>query len=158
MELTSKQLKELVDKGQLVPSKRGYRGVIPLPTETNKKVRNAKKTLHCGILFDSLLEVAIFDYLNFHEIKFERQKKYVLLEKFERHGKKYREMTWSADFYLPDYDIIIEGKGFETDRYKIVKKLFAYKYETKVIIIKNKKEISIKLNEIEAKIEILNDK
>ena len=148
MELTSKQLKELVDKGQLVPSKRGYRGVIPLPTETNKKVRNAKKTLHCGILFDSQLEIAIFDYLKFHEIKFEQQKKYVLLEKFERHGKKYREITWTADFYLSDYDVIIEGKGFETDRYKIVKKLFAYKYETKVIIIKNKKEISIKLNEL----------
>lgn len=40
MQLTSKQLKELVDKGQLVPSKRGYRGAIPLPTETNKNARN----------------------------------------------------------------------------------------------------------------------
>lgn len=146
--ITAKQLKEMIEKGKLVPSKRGYRGLIPSLDETNKKVRNAKKTLHDGILFDSQLEIAIYDYLKFKKVNFELQKKYVLLEKFERHGKKYKEMTWTADFYLPDYDIIIEGKGFETDRYKIVKKLFAYKYPTPVVTIKNKKEIFDKLNTI----------
>ena len=113
----------------------------------NKRVNNARKVLHDGITFDSTLETHIYDELKRLNVKIELQKKFVLQDKFKKHGISWREITWTADFFLPDYGLVIEGKGFETDRYKIVKKIFAFKYDYQVLHIKNKKELVL-INEI----------
>lgn len=161
---TASEFKELLDSGKIKISKKRLKvdsnellseniqtttSNNKVSVSENKRVKNAKKILHDGLLFDSILETHIYDELKRLKVNFELQKKFVLQDKFKKHGISWREITWTADFFLPDYGLVIEGKGFETDRYKIVKKIFAYKYDYPVMHIKNKKElvlIEYKLN------------
>lgn len=140
IQVTKKRFKANTDdlfSGEVVSSSIDDKSSV----KANKKVKNAKKILHDGMMFDSSLNIEIYKFLKANNIKFEREVKYELQPSFKKHGMTYRNLTWTADYYLPDYNIIIEGKGFATDRYKIVSKLFAFKYDIKVYTIKNKKEV-----------------
>lgn len=61
----------------------------------------------------------------------ELQPPFLLQEGFKRDGKKYRPITYIADFkYIENGKVIVEDvKGYKTPEYKIKKKLLLYKYE-----------------------------
>ena len=84
----------------------------------NRKVLNATKTEENGVIFDSRLE----RYMLF-------QKRYTLQEPFTYNGENVRAITYTLDFYLPDYDMAIDTKGMATQqgklRIKMLKRLFA---------------------------------
>jgi hypothetical protein len=73
-------------------------------TQKKSKYHNQKTELD-GILFDSKKESQYYSKLkimkNAGEIKdFERQVKYVLIDKFKLNGKAYREIYYKADFVI----------------------------------------------------------
>ena len=95
----------------------------------NRKVRNAAKTEQNGIIFDSRLECYMHNLLTTHGIGFLFQKRYTLQEPFTYNGETIRAITYTLDFYLPDYDLAIDTKGVATQqgklRIKMLKRLFA---------------------------------
>ena len=95
----------------------------------NRKVRNATKTEQNGIVFDSRLECYMHNLLTTHGIGFLFQKRYTLQEPFTYNGETIRAITYTLDFYLPDYDLAIDTKGVATQqgklRIKMLKRLFA---------------------------------
>lgn len=99
----------------------------------------SKKTTIDGITFDSKKEG-----LHYVELKklekqgkisnLELQPSFLLQEGFKRDGKKYRPITYIADFrYIENGKVIVEDvKSSFTAKdkvYKIKKKLLLYKYE-----------------------------
>lgn len=103
----------------------------------NRKVRNATKTVQDGIVFDSRLECYMHNLLTAHGIRFVFQKKYTLLEPFKYNGESIRAITYTLDYYLPDYDMAIDTKGMATQqghlRIKLLKRLFADLGRTTII-------------------------
>ncbi len=95
----------------------------------NRKVINATKTEQNGVVFDSRLERYMHDLLKMHGIRFLFQKKYTLQESFVYNGESVRPITYTLDFYLPDFDVAIDTKGLATQqgvlRIKMLKRLFA---------------------------------
>ena len=95
------------------------------------------KLIYNNIRFDSKLEcnfyITLLKAKEEGKIKdFELQPKFVLQEKFEKHGKKYREITYKADFRVYTNDglcHIVDCKGMETVEFKIKKKLFLNKFD-----------------------------
>ena len=82
-----------------------------------------------GVVFDSRLERYMHDLLKSHGIGFMFQKRYTLQEPFTYNGETIRAITYTLDFYLPDYDMAIDTKGVATQqgklRIKMLKRLFA---------------------------------
>ena len=95
----------------------------------NRKVLNATKTEENGASFDSRLERYMHDLLKSHGIGFLFQKRYTLQEPFTYNGENVRAITYTLDFYLPEYDMAIDTKGVATQqgkiRIKMLKRLFA---------------------------------
>jgi len=62
----------------------------------------------------------------------ELQPKFVLQEGFRHDGKKYRPITYTADFRYYDYDsdelVVEDVKGHKTEVFKLKMKLFLYWY------------------------------
>lgn len=59
------------------------------------------------------------------------QKKYILLEGFDKEGKKYRPITYLADFevhYTDGRIEVIDVKGMVTHDFAIKRKLFEYRF------------------------------
>ena len=104
------------------------RGKVP---QGNRKVLNATKTERNGVTFDSRVEQFMYDLLTMHGIRFEFQKRYELQEGFAYAGEKVRAITYTVDFWLPEYDTIIDTKGVMTQqgamRIKLLKHRFAMK-------------------------------
>ena len=95
----------------------------------------SKKTIIDGITFDSKKESKRYIELKrrqtLGEIScLELQPPFLLQEGFTRDKKKYRPITYIADFkYVENGKVIVEDvKGFKTPEYKIKKKLLLYKY------------------------------
>lgn len=103
--------------------------------EPKTKLGNKKVEID-GILFDSKLESQY--YLELKKLQkekkihhFECQPEYVLMEAFTKSDKKYRKMTYTADFkiYINETDFyLVDTKGFETEAFKLKEKLFNYIY------------------------------
>ena len=99
------------------------------------KYRNKKVTVD-GIKFDSQKEAEYYCKLKSlkqaGEIKdFGLQPRYELQPAFEKNGKKYRAITYIADFVIVNNDgttEVVDVKGVETQVFKIKQKLFEYKY------------------------------
>ena len=97
---------------------------------------NNKKTEVDGITFDSRDESLYYEALknmkNNGLIKgFELQPKFILQEAFVKDCKKYRPITYIADFKVINNDgsfYIVDIKGMLTTEFKIKMKLFNYKY------------------------------
>ena len=99
------------------------------------KYRNKKVTVD-GIKIDSQKEAEYYCKLKLlkqaGEIKdFGLQPRYELQPAFEKNGKKYRAITYIADFVIVNNDgttEVVDVKGVETQVFKIKQKLFEYKY------------------------------
>lgn len=92
-----------------------------------------------GIKFDSKKEAEYYCQLKLlkqaGEIKdYKLQPRYELQPAFEKNGKKYRAITYIADFAIINNDGTTEvvdvksSKTFKTQVYRIKKKMFEYKY------------------------------
>lgn len=93
----------------------------------NKKVRNAQKIVdEKGRKFDSRLELAMAQALDSAKIPYTFQHTYVLQEGFRYNGKAVRPMTLTVDFLLPQFNLIIDSKGWKNDvspvKYKLLKR------------------------------------
>lgn len=95
-----------------------------------------KKVVHDGITFDSAMEAKYYDLLKQLQAQgivtsFELQPRFVLLPKFEKNGKKYREIGYNADFtvhYADGHTEVVDIKGMVTQQFELRKKLFEYRY------------------------------
>ena len=111
--------------------------------QKQNKYRN-KKVVIDGIKFDSKKEAIRYQELKLMEdtdyIKdLELQKKFELIPKYEINGRKVRAMNYICDFYYFDIlnnKYVVEdvkpSKNFQTEVYKIKKKIFMYKYKKEI--------------------------
>ena len=97
---------------------------------------NNKKTIVDGITFDSRDESLYYEALKNMKANglikdFELQPKYLLQEAFVKNDKKYRPITYIADFKVINNNgsfYLVDVKGILTTEFKIKMKLFNYKY------------------------------
>lgn len=96
-----------------------------------------EKTVVDGHVFDSKLEARRYKELKILEkagyiSDLRLQPDYLLIPRFKKGGRTYRETRYIADFSYFDREsgqIVVEDtKGVKTDVYKLKKKLFEYKY------------------------------
>ena len=91
-----------------------------------------KKVVHDGITFDSAMEAKYYDHLKRLQVQgvvtsFDLQPRFVLLPKFEKNGKKYREIGYTADFtvhYADGHSEVVDIKGMVTQQFEL--KLLTY--------------------------------
>ncbi|MDL2230332.1 DUF1064 domain-containing protein [Alistipes sp. OttesenSCG-928-L06] len=92
----------------------------------NRKIKGAKKVERDGIEFDSGLESHMHALLTMHKIQFEFQKTYELQPGFRYNGEAVRPITYTVDFELSQFDLIVDTKGHQTQqgnmRVKMLKK------------------------------------
>lgn len=110
-------------------------------TKCNSKYKN-KKSEYKGIKFDSKKEMLRYIVLEDMQKKGEiedlqLQVPFVLIPPFELNGKKYKGMRYLADFtYKKDGKVVVEdvkaSATFQTDVYKIKKKLMAYVHNIEI--------------------------
>lgn len=89
-----------------------------------------------GHIFDSRIEARYYEQLKWLQenkqiLFFRLQPRYLLLEAFEKDGRKFRKMEYIADFEVHHLDgsiEVIDVKGMETEAFKIKRKLFEKKY------------------------------
>ena len=104
--------------------------------QPKKSKYNNQKTMVDGIKFDSKKEAEYYCQLKLlkqaGEIKdYRLQPRYELQPAFKKNGKKYRAITYIADFAIINNDgttEVVDIKGVETQVFKIKKKLFEYMY------------------------------
>ncbi len=110
------------------------------PTNKSKPKKNKysnRKTTVDGITFDSKKEADYYLKLKQQkaagEIKdFKLQPEYELQPRFKKNGKTYRPIKYIADFIIDHNDgttEVVDIKGMETEKFRIKKKLFEYKYQ-----------------------------
>ncbi|MGG4039921.1 DUF1064 domain-containing protein [Heyndrickxia ginsengihumi] len=103
-----------------------------------------KKTIVDGITFDSKAEARFYSELKLRkqagEIKdFVLQPRYILQDGFVKNGKTYRKIEYVADFEIHHLDgaiEVVDTKGYQTETFKVKRKLFEYKYPHKLSLIK----------------------
>lgn len=106
--------------------------------ETTKSKLGNKKVVIDDIQFDSILESRYYQHLKELQDKkeidhFELQPEFVLIEPYEKYGKKYRATKYIADFKIYRSDnledfYLVDTKGFITTDFAIKRKLFDFKY------------------------------
>lgn len=110
-------------------------GIISAAPKRSKY--NARKTEIDGIKFDSQLEARRYAELKIMERRGEiydlkLQPEFELIPSFCKNGKTHRRTVYRADFsyfeVATDKKIIEDTKGFQTDVYRLKKKLFEYIY------------------------------
>ncbi|AGE60731.1 endonuclease [Bacillus phage Bolokhovo] len=103
---------------------------------------NAKKTEIDGIVFDSQAEGQF--YLWIKEIQplfgltYELQPEYVILDKFTKHGRTFRQITYKSDFLLKfpcGTKLVIDVKGMLTPEFKLKEKLFFANFDDELICV-----------------------
>lgn len=125
--------------------------------ELNGKKLNSSKCYINGIEFDSVQESKFYLFLMEKKatgkiIDFLLQPTYVLMNSYRRKedNKMVRKMTYSADFLVMRNDesiVAIDTKGFETDTFKIKRKLYDFLHEhlpemyPKLVLIKIRERI-----------------
>lgn len=117
-----------------------------------RKYHNKKIVIN-GIKFDSKLEAERYGQLKMMEragviTGLELQPCFELVPAFEKNGKKWRKMTYIADFqYFSCAEgkcIVEDVKGSEkvlTDVFRLKQKLFEYRYDELTISIVTSKDI-----------------
>lgn len=120
------------------------------------KFKSSKITVD-GETFDSKLEYNVYKTLKEwlepfglpYKFILERQVTFELQPKFRINGKMIRAITYTADFciYVREFNVeendyndptllyVIDAKGMETEVFKVKKKLFAFKYQPKEIVL-----------------------
>lgn len=98
---------------------------------------NVRKVTIDNIVFSSQAEGRRYNELKLSQslgeiCKLELQKKFLLQEKFEYEGKKYREINYICDFFYYNKKlkawIVEDVKGLVTKVYLLKKKMFLKKY------------------------------
>ena len=97
---------------------------------------NNQKTTVLGITFDSRKEALYYLSLMSEKKRgkikaIELQVPFELQEGFRKGGKKYRPITYVADFVITYKDgkkAIVDVKGVKTEVFKLKQKMFEYKY------------------------------
>lgn len=87
------------------------------------------------VYFDSMPEYETWEYMMSHKINHVYHKELVLFDTFDttefKDGKivdaKQRSIKYTPDYYLPEYDVYIEVKGYADDLFKLRWKLFKLK-------------------------------
>ncbi|GER73405.1 hypothetical protein BpPP18_14720 [Weizmannia acidilactici] len=119
------------------------------------KYRN-KKTKVDGVWFDSLAEATYYRQLKWlkqaKQIKdFKIQPRYLLQEQFIKNGKTYRKIEYVADFEVIKNDgtvEVIDIKGAPlTAVFKLKRKLFEYKYDVSIRLLKYENGQFVELKE-----------
>lgn len=99
--------------------------------------KDTEKRTCNGIVFDSVLEMRYYRDIILPEVesgnvkKYELQKKYVLIDGFQRNGKRVLPITYVADFYVEYADghiQVVDIKGMPDTTAKLKRKLFWYVY------------------------------
>lgn len=107
------------------------------------KYRN-NKVIVDDIIFDSIKEANFYLELKIRvkakDIKsFELQPKFLLQDSFVKNGEKIRKITYIADFliyHINGEKTVVDVKGYETQAFKLKRKLFEAKYsDMKLLII-----------------------
>lgn len=103
----------------------------------------SKKVEIDGHVFDSQIEAKYYKQLKWlqehNQILFFRlQPRYLLQEAFQKNGKTFRKIEYIADFEVHHLDgsiEVIDVKGYETEAFKIKRKLFEKKYPHKLSLV-----------------------
>lgn len=103
-----------------------------------------KKVVVDDVNFDSKMESDYYLYLKQLEqqgivSEFLMQKKYTLLEGYDKNGKKIRPIHYLADFevhYADGHIEVVDVKGFLTPDFKLKKKLFEYRFPFTLKLVK----------------------
>jgi len=99
--------------------------------------KDTEKRTYNGIVFDSVLEMRYYRDIVLPGVesgnvkKYELQKKYVLIDGFQRNGKRVLPITYVADFYVEYADghiQVVDIKGMPDTTAKLKRKLFWYVY------------------------------
>lgn len=120
----------------------------------NAKIKNATKTIINGISFDSRLEAYLHGLLTAAGIHFEFQKKFELQAKFRYRYENIRAIAIIFDFYLPERNILIDTKGWQTYdgkmKHKMLKSVLKHLHDIQpeILMPKNKKECDLLLNRL----------
>ncbi len=93
----------------------------------DKRKIKSKKQEQDGILFDSTLELYMYNLLKEHNIRFDLKIPYTLQEGFIYRHETVRPMIVTPDFILLDYPIIIDTKGFANEQSPMRYKMLKYK-------------------------------
>lgn len=102
-----------------------------------------KKVVYKDIPFDSVIEQNY--YMHLEALKnegvveeIELQPKFVLLDAFEKNGKKYRAITYLADFtvlYADGHSEVVDVKGFVTETFAVKRKMFEQRYSHELKLV-----------------------
>ena len=112
------------------------RGAVLERSKYNVDKDTEKRTCN-GIVFDSVLEMRYYRDIILPGVesgnvkKYELQKKYVLIDGFQRNGKRVLPITYVADFYVEYADghiQVVDIKGMPDTTAKLKRKLFWYVY------------------------------
>lgn len=122
---------------------RKFHGKKAVPGE-EKKPRNWPKIIN-EIKYDSPLEFYTAELLRSHHIRFEFKRKYTLFTSFNYAGETVMGLTLTVDFYLLDYDIILDPKGNQNEgnpiKWKLLKKWLSFRKLTpRIIFVYSQKE------------------
>lgn len=115
--------------------------------EGNQKIRNAIKCVFNDIKFDSKLELYFYKLCLEKNIIVEREPKFILQPKFEYLKEKVREIAMFPDFFLPNYNTIVEIKGgMVNDLFPMKRKLLLHHLHLagnnqKYVMLRNQKEM-----------------
>lgn len=147
----------LISKGEPLQSSSTHRGLLyPQKKKpmANKKILNATKTIIDGITFDSKLEAFMYGLLKTFKIPFEMKKEFQVQEPFVYNGDKIRAITIIPDFWLPEYNLLIDTKGNQTPDNKIKIKMLKYFFQThdtacpKILLPSTKEECQAVINSL----------
>jgi hypothetical protein len=131
--------------GTLSFSKGEGRGVMEL-IKPNKKVKNATKVIdEDGTKHDSKLEKYCHDQLITHNIPFLPQHKFILQPPFRYQGWGIVHVTWRCDFYLPEYNLVVDTKGQRSQSFNIKLKMLQFIHRDAplhIVLPKNKGEVN----------------
>lgn len=115
------------------PEEKTCKGILK-----QSKYKN-KKTIVNGIEFDSKKEAKRYQELLLLQRQgiitdLKRQVPYILVPAFNLNKKRYRAMSYVADFVYKENgkEIVEDTKGYRTEVYKIKKKLMAYIYQIEI--------------------------
>lgn len=142
-----KSLPERYQKQAAAKLERQTGKAVKLTNEKSKKnfrsrKYGSKKASLDGVVFDSKKEAEYYEYLKIRQAAGEisdltLQPKFVLQKGFELNGKKYRPITYTADFsyYEGGVHYVVDTKGYRTDVYRLKKKLFLKKYGSQLMFM-----------------------
>ncbi|MEK4883452.1 DUF1064 domain-containing protein [Bacillus sp. FSL W8-0223] len=103
----------------------------------------SKKVEIDGHVFDSKIEARYYEQLKWlqehNQILFFRlQPRYLLQEAFKKNGRTFRKIEYVADFEVHHLDgsiEVVDVKGYETEAFRLKRKLFEKKYPHKLSLV-----------------------